>query len=130
MHKYVFPRYEEFWGTVRAAGKEVIFMTDGRPDVYVDDVMACGARGIITEPYADFRAIARRHPGCFLAGEGDNRVLQRNDAALIETMVRQMVETAHMTGGYMMCIGNHIPWNVPPPAVKRYLDLSAELAWR
>jgi len=28
------------------------------------------------------------------------------------------------------CIGNHIPWNVPPPAIKRYLNLSAELAHR
>ena len=40
------------------------------------------------------------------------------------------VETAKMTGGYMMCIGNHIPWNVPPEAIKRYLDLSAQLAHR
>jgi hypothetical protein len=30
----------------------------------------------------------------------------------------------------MMCIGNHIPWNVPPQAIKQYLDRSAELAWR
>jgi hypothetical protein len=30
----------------------------------------------------------------------------------------------------MMCIGNHIPFNVPPEGVKRYLDLSAELAFR
>jgi len=35
-----------------------------------------------------------------------------------------------MAGGCLMCIGNHIPWNTPPRAVKLYLDLSAELAWR
>jgi hypothetical protein len=29
-----------------------------------------------------------------------------------------------------MCIGNHIPFNVPPEAVKRYLDLSQALAYR
>jgi len=130
MHKYIFPRYEEFWGIVRAAGKEVIFMTDGRADAYADDVFACGARGIITEPYTDFKTIARQHQDCFLAGEGDNRVLYRNDPAEIEAMVRDMVETSRLTGGYMMCIGNHIPWNVPPEAIKRYLDLSAELARR
>lgn len=130
MHKYIFPRYEEFWGMLRDAGKHVIFMTDGKPDAYVDDVMACGARGVITEPYADFKAIARRHKDCFLAGEGDNRVLSRNNPAEIEAMVRSMVETAHLSGGYMMCVGNHIPWNVPPEAIKRYLDLSEALAWR
>lgn len=132
MHKYIFPRYEEFWGLLKAAGKEVLFMADGCMDAYADDVIACGARGIISEPYTDYRAIARRHEGrhLFLAGEGDNRVLTRNDAREIDAMVTQMVETARMTGGYMMCIGNHIPWDIPPEAVKRYLDRSAEWAWR
>ena len=39
-------------------------------------------------------------------------------------------ETGRMSGGYMMCIGNHIPFNVPGEAIKRYLDLSQELAHR
>jgi hypothetical protein len=126
MRKYIFPRYEEYWGLLRAAGKRVIFMTDGCVDAYADDVFACGASGISTEPYADFKAIARRHKGCVLAGEGDNRVLMRNNPGEIEAMVRGMLATARLTGGYIMCVGNHIPWNVPPEAVKRYLDLSAE----
>jgi hypothetical protein len=130
MHKYIFPCYEEYWGMLKAAGKEAIFMVDGRIDAYADDVFACGARGIITEPHTDFKAIAAKHENCFLAGEGDNRVLTRNDPEEIEAMVRRMVETAKMTGGYMMCIGNHIPWNIPPSAIKRYLDLSGELARR
>lgn len=130
MHKYVFPRYEEYWSMLKATGKEVIFMVDGCIDAYADDVFACGARGIITEPYTDFKTIARKHKDCFLAGEGDNRILTRNDPDEIEAMVKSMVETAKMTGGYMMCIGNHIPWNVTPEGIKRYLDLSAKLAHR
>jgi hypothetical protein len=130
MRKHVFPRYEEFWGLVKAAGKEVLFMADGCMDRYADDVFACGARGIISEPYTDYRAIARRHKDCFLAGEGDVRILMRNDAAETDAMARRMVETARMTGGYVMCIGNHIPWNVPPEAIKRYLDRAAEWARR
>ncbi len=130
MHKYVFPRYEEFWGIVRDAGKEVIFMSDGCMDAYADDVMACGARGIISEPYTDYKAIARDYKDCFIAGEGDNRVLMRNQPDEIRAMVESMAETGRMSGGYMMCIGNHIPWNVPPEAIKLYLDLSADLAHR
>lgn len=130
MHKHIFPRYEEFWGIVRAAGKEVLFMVDGCIDAYADDVFACGARGIITEPYTNFKSIALKHKDCFLAGEGDNRILKRNDPDEIHAMVQSMVDTAHLTGGYMMCIGNHIPWDIPPEAIKRYLDLSADLAHR
>ena len=130
MHKYIFPRYEEFWGILKAAGKEAVFMADGCMDAYADDIFACGARGIITEPYTDFKAIAKKHENCFIAGDGDNRVLSRNNPDEIRAMVIDMIETAKLTGGYMMCIGNHIPWNIPPEAVKLYLDLSAELAHR
>jgi len=45
-------------------------------------------------------------------------------------MVQSMFETAQMTGGCMMCIGNHIPWNVTPEGIKRYLDRSVEWARR
>ena len=130
MRKYIFPRYEEFWDIVKKAGKEVIFMVDGCVDAFVDDVMSCGARGIISEPFTNYKAIARRYENCFLAGEGDNRILMRNNPNEIRSMVKSMVETAKMSGGYMMCIGNHIPFNVSPEGVKRYLDLSQELAFR
>ena len=128
MHKYIFPCYEEFWSMARATGKEVIFMVDGCVDAYAEDVLACGARGIISEPMTNYKAIARRHEGenLFLAGEGDNRTLTRNDPQEIRAMVDSMIETSKMTGGYMMCVGNHIPWNVTPEGIKLYLDYSAE----
>lgn len=130
MRKFIFSRYEEFWSLLESAGKEVIFMVDGCVDAYAEDIFTCGARGIISEPFTDYKTLARKHENCFLAGEGDNRVLTRNNPAEIEAMVKSMVETAEMTGGYMMCVGNHIPWNVTPEGIKRYLDLSAELAHR
>jgi len=130
MRKFIFPRYEEFWGIVKATGKEVTFTVDGCVDAFVDDVMACGARGIISEPFTDYKAIARKYKDCFIAGEGDNRILMRNDPEEIRAMVESMVETGRMSRGYMMCIGNHIPFNVSPEGIKRYFDLSAELAYR
>lgn len=130
MNKYVFPRYEEYWSILKAGGKRTIFMSDGCMDRYADDVMACGATGIITEPHTDFKAIAHRYGDIFLAGEGDVRILMRNNPTEIRAMVESMVETAKICGGYFMCIGNQIPWNTPPEAIKLYLDLSAELAHR
>lgn len=130
MHKYIFPRYEEFWSIVKDAGKEVTFISDGCMDRYIDDVFACGARGLLGEPYTDYKAIARTHQDCYLTGEGDTRILSRNDPDEIRAMVESMVETAHMTGGYFMRIGNEFTWTTPPEAVKLYLDLSHELAHR
>jgi hypothetical protein len=130
MRKHIFPRYEEFWDILKKSGKDVLFMVDGCVDAYADDVMACGAKGIISEPYTNYKALARRYPDCFLAGEGDNRVLMRNDPDEIRSMVLAMVETGKMSRGYMMCIGNHIPFNVPPEAIRRYLELSEEVGYR
>jgi len=130
MNKYIYPRYEEFWGMAKATGKEVIFMVDGNADQVVDNIVACGARGIITEPHTDFRAIVRKHKDFYVRGEGDNRILMGQNGDEIDQMVRDMLETAKMTGGYCFSIGNHIPWNVPPAAVKRYLDRVHEWGYR
>lgn len=130
MNKYVWPRYEEYWGYMRDKGVHVDFTTDGCPDAYVDDIYACGARGLITEPYADFKAIAKKYPDILLAGEGDNRILTYGSKEDIEKMVLNMVETGKQCGGYFMCIGNHIPWNVPGESIKYYLDYSDKYAYR
>ena len=130
MNKYIFPRYEEFWSILKDAGKEILFVVDGCVDAFADDVMACGARGIISEPFTDYKAIARKHENCFIAGEGDNRILMRNNPDEIKKMVESMVETGKMSDGYMMCIGNHIPFNVSPQGVKTYFDLCAKMGFR
>ena len=128
MHKYIFPRYEEFWSIVKAAGKKVVFMVDGNVDQYAADVFACGADGITTEPHTNFKRLVARHPDKWFAGEGDNRVLSRGNPDEIRAMVDSMVDTARRAGGYTLCVGNHLPWNVPPPAIKLYLDYAAQVA--
>jgi len=130
MNKYIFPRYEEFWSMLIEKDITPIFTVDGKPDLYVENVLSCGARGIITEPYCDFKAIAKKHPDILLAGEGDNRILTYGTKEDIRKMVESMAETGKMCGGYFMCIGNHIPWNVPGENIKYYLDYSDQIAWR
>jgi len=130
MNQYIFPRYEEYWGMMREKGVTVHFVTDGKPDAYVDDLYACGMRGLTTEPYCDFKAIAKKYPDIMLAGEGDNRILTYGTKEDIRKMVQSMAETGKECGGYMMCIGNHIPWNVPGESIKYYLDYSDKYAWR
>jgi uroporphyrinogen-III decarboxylase len=57
-------------------------------------------------------------------------VLSRNQPDEIAAMVRRMIDTARMTGGYFMRIGNEFTWNTPPAAIKRYLDLCHDLGHR
>jgi hypothetical protein len=130
MNKYIYPRYEEYWSMMKEKGISTTFMTDGNPTAVLDDLVRCGARGLITEPYFDFKAAAKKYPDMMLAGEGDNRILTYGTKEDIRKMVERMVETGKECGGYFMCIGNHIPWNVPGENIKYYLDYSDQLAWR
>ena len=82
------------------------------------------------KPYFDFKAAAKKHPNAVLAGEGDNRILTYGTKEDIRKMVERMAETGKECGGYLMCIGNHIPWNVPGESIKYYLDYSDKYAWR
>lgn len=130
MDRHVFPCYEEFFATIHGAGKRVMFIGDGNLDAYVDDLVACGADGIITEPYTNFKKLAARHPQLVMGGEGDNRILTFGSRDDIKKMVISMTETARDVPGYFYCIGNHIPWNIPGEAAKYYLDLCREMGGR
>jgi len=124
LREFIYPYYEEFFTMMRAEGIIVIFMTDGNPELVADDVFACGADGLISEPFCDYAAIADRHPDKMLAGDGDNRILMSGDPDAIERMTKRMCNLGRRQPGYFCCIGNHIPWNVPPESIRLYFELS------
>lgn len=126
----IYPYYEEFWSYVREAGNKVIFVCDGNVDQVADDVFACGADGIISEPYTDWRTMAKKHPDKVIAGDGDNRVIATGDTEAIFAMVRNMADWGKQYPGYFFCIGNHISWELPAEGVKAYFDAAAEYGRR
>jgi len=130
LRKFIYPYYEEFWGYLKAAGIKVVFISDGNVDRVADDIFACGADGIMSEPYTDWDAISRKHPDKILAGDGDNRILATCDREAIENMVKRMAEIGRRCAGYFFCIGNHIPWNQPVEGVHMYFEASEKYGWR
>lgn len=130
LREMIYPYYEEFWRYLKDAGKVVAFVCDGNIDAVADDVLACGADGWISEPYTNWRELARKHPNAVIAGDGDNRVLMTNDREAIYAMVREMAEFGRGLPGYFFCCGNHIPWNIAAESVKWYFDAAEQLGSR
>jgi len=126
LREFIYPYYEEFWGCLKDAGKIVVFICDGNIDDVADDILACGADGWCSEPYTNWRELARKHPDAVIAGDGDNRVLMANDKDAIYAMVRGMADFGRALPGYFFSVGNHIPWNVPAEAVKHYFEAAEE----
>lgn len=125
LRKHIYPYYEEFWGYLKDAGKIVFFVCDGNVDQVADDVIACGADGILSEPYTNWSEYARKHPDKILMGDGDNRIIKTGDKDAIYKMVREMADFGRDLPGYFFCVSNHITHDLPPDGVKHYFDAAA-----
>jgi hypothetical protein len=130
LRKHIYPYYEEFWGYLKDAGKIVFFVCDGNVDQVADDVIACGADGILSEPYTNWKEYARKHPNKILMGDGDNRIIKTGDKDAIYKMVKEMADLGRDLPGYFFCVSNHITHDLPPDAVKYYFDAAEELGKR
>jgi hypothetical protein len=130
LRRTIYPYYEEFWGYLREAGIKVLFMSDGNVDQVADDVFACGADGIISEPFTNWRAIAERYPDKVLMGDGDNRVIASGDRRAIYAMVQDMAAWGKHYPGYFFCVGNHLPWNLPAEGIQYYFEASERYGQR
>ncbi len=130
LRKNIYPYYEEFWGYLRDSGKVVFFVSDGNIDAVVDDVIACGVDGCLSEVFTNWKEYKRKHPNKVLIGGGDNQIIKTGDKALIEKMVAEMTELGKDMPGYFYCVGNHITYDMPVDGVKYYLDAADRMGRR
>ncbi|HOF89718.1 MAG TPA: uroporphyrinogen decarboxylase family protein, partial [Armatimonadota bacterium] len=57
---YIFPRYQALWAPLKAAGKRIIYCSDGTYDMFVDELAAAGADGFCFEPTNDLEMLVRK----------------------------------------------------------------------
>jgi hypothetical protein len=122
LRRYVYPWYERLWDILHQNGVRVLFMSDGNVDDVVDDVFACGADGIMGEPYTNLESVALRYPEKIILGNIDNRILSTRDKDAIYAEVQRCALFGLDTPGYFFSVSNHIPYNIPVDAVRHYFD--------
>lgn len=112
--EYVFPAYRRLWRPVLDAGKRLVFTSDGDYTMFFDDIVACGAHGLVMEPCADMAGFARRHGRTHaFIGNADTRVLLSGPISRIEAEVQRCLDIGRDCPGFIMAVGNHIPANTP-----------------
>ena len=126
----VYPWYERLWAPLRRRGIKVVFMSDGNLDDVVDDVFACGADGIVAEPYTNLEDVARRYPDKVIVGNADNRVLARGDPNEIYAEVERCTRLGLDCPGYFYSVTNHITYDLPVEAVRCYFEACDKLGRR
>ena len=119
----VFPIYRELWKPLKAAGKKVLYCSDGKVDDFLPDIADCGADGFIFEPCNDFARLSSIFAGGkMLAGSKvDCRAMSFGTWEQVKRQIGETLELQAGKPGLMFAVGNHIPANVSDEMCEKYI---------
>lgn len=120
----IIPRYAELWKPLRAAGKKVLFCSDGDFREFAADVVAAGADGLIFEPVNDFTWMAERFGAttCLIGSHVDCRDLAADRWDVVPHNIDRTLQALRNCRGACFAVGNHLPPNIPQPMLDRFFD--------
>ncbi|MBI3986321.1 MAG: hypothetical protein HY343_05350, partial [Lentisphaerae bacterium] len=122
--KVIIPRYAELWKPIHAAGKKVLFCSDGNFMDFAGDVAEAGADGFVFEPCNDFDFMVK-HFGrtkCLVGSFVDCRELTLGKWDEVRRCVDRTFERLADCRGALLAVGNHMPANIPEDMMDRYFD--------
>jgi len=129
--QHVFPRYKRIWAPLKEAGIKILYCCDGNFTNFIDDIVEAGSDGFIFEPYTSLETIVERYgQSQVIIGNIDTRILTFGDHDKIRAEVKRCADLGRDCPGYFFAVGNHIPYNVPIPAVECYLEATEEMGKR
>ncbi len=122
--RVLFPRYREFWKVLHDAGKKVLYCSDGDFTMFVDDIIAAGADGLIFEPCVSLDHVVSRcgKTHAIVGSKVDCRTLTFGTKDQIAVEIDATLKIAMDCPGFMFAVGNHIPSNVPLENALFYYD--------
>jgi uroporphyrinogen decarboxylase len=112
LRKYFFPWLRKVGELARAAGKPLIYHTDGVLYTVMEEIIACGVDALHPiEPQAMAIAEVKKRYGdrLCLIGHVDVDMLSRGTEAEVRKQVRKNIAEAGYNGGYCAGSGNSIP---------------------
>jgi hypothetical protein len=120
----IFPIYRELWKPLKAAGKKVIFCSDGTVDMFMEDIAECGADGFIFEPCNDFEKIVRALGGshCLFGSKVDCRTMAFGTWEQVRAEIDATLALTRGMPGHFFAVGNHIPANVSDEMCLQFMD--------
>jgi hypothetical protein len=129
--EYVFPNYRKLFAPLLAAGKKIMFTSDGNYTQFIDDIAACGVHGFVMEPTTDMAYIAEKYGRTHVfVGNADTRVLLMGTKQEIRAEVQRCMDIGKKCPGFFMAVGNHIPPNTPVENALYYNEVYEELGKR
>jgi len=123
--KVIIPRYAELWKPLHAAGKKLLFCSDGDFTEFVNDVAEAGADGFIFEPMVDFGMMAERFGAshCLVGSFVDCRDMTFGKWDKVKADIDRTLDALEKScKGAIVAVGNHLPPNIPMDIMEKYFD--------
>lgn len=120
---FIFPRYEEFFGLVHAAGKKIIFVADGNMSHFLGKLRALGVDGVMLEnPATSLQDTIEHFGDRIVIGGMDTSILTfgRPDDVrdYIDKLSRQIADVP----GFVISSPGGIHGNIPLENLVAYFD--------
>jgi hypothetical protein len=118
------PRYAALWKPLKAAGKKVLFCSDGDFREFAGDIIEAGADGLIFEPVNDFDWMIDRFGSgtCLVGSAVDCRDLTFRNWEKVQRDIDRTLARLKDCRGAIVAVGNHLPPNIPAEMLDRYFD--------
>jgi len=122
--KVIIPRYAELWKPLHAAGKKVLFCSDGNFMEFAGDIAEAGADGLIFEPCNDFDFMVNNfgQTKCLVGSFVDCRDLTFGKKDVVRKCVDKTFESLARCKGAIVAVGNHLPPNIPAEMLDCYFE--------
>ncbi len=118
------PRFAELWKPLKAAGKKVLFCSDGNYCEFTHDMQAAGAEGFIFEPCMDFGWMVERFGDsmCLVGSAVDCTDMAMRSWETVKASMDRTIELGKQCRGLIWAVGNHMPANIPEAMMERYIE--------
>ncbi|OQA85789.1 MAG: Uroporphyrinogen decarboxylase [Lentisphaerae bacterium ADurb.Bin242] len=129
--RYIFPYLKKLIEPLEAAGKKVIFTSDGTIDEFFPDIVDLGVDSVVMEPSSNMALFAERygdHVG--FVGGMDCRTLTFGTPEEIEYEMSRVMAYGRRYPGFILAVGNHLPADVPVERALLYNELYERFAAR
>lgn len=119
----IIPRYAELWKPLRAAGKKIVFCSDGTFTEFAEDIVAAGADALCFEPSNSFEFMVERFGSshALIGSAVDCRDMSFSPWEQVSSSIDRTLELAERCKGLILAVGNHLPPNVSDDMLERYM---------
>jgi hypothetical protein len=124
----IFPIYRELWKPLKASGKKVLYCSDGKVDMFLEDIAECGADGFIFEPCNDFDMLVEKLGGShsLVGSKVDCRTMAFGTWDEVKAEIDATLAITRGMPGHMFAVGNHIPANVSDEMCLQFMEYLRE----